>query len=236
MEVYNIKAKRCGNIIKIHKYKNGILRGYKTKSSSTILRTRNLNTPESIERRKNNLTRLRSNFIDLINHNFTNKDLFITLTYEKDVEHVEVKKDFDKFIKKLKYRFGKNIKYAYVKKYDKLKLRYHYHIVVNIDYIGIDEFKDIWKHGFSQISKIENVNHVATYMANNIKDKDIENNKSNIKFFNKSRNCKNPEWVYGFDAEEILLDAQYKTNNNPKFIKNYNSDYVGEMTIITYEI
>lgn len=235
MEVYNTKVKKCGNIVKVHKYEKPIIRGYKSKRSNKegCNQASNISEEERENRRIKKLYKSRSDFIDIINYNFTTKDILITLTYEREEDHEVIKYDFDKFIKKIKYRFGKDIKYGYVK-YKQERGVYHYHIVTDINFIEKETIKKIWSYGRSQISKIKNVNAIATYMANHINKDTIDKKEYRSKVFQTSRTCIKPNWIYGEDAENILhtISKNYKE----KFYKKYNTEMYGEMKIITYEI
>lgn len=233
MELYKTKLKKCGNIIKIHRYEKPIIRGYTKKSirNKTFIKS-NMNEEEREEKRIKKLFKSRNDFIDIINYNFTTKDTLITLTYEKEEDPNNIKYNFDKFIKKIKYRFGNQIKYCYIK-YKQQRGVYHYHIITDINYIDKDVLQKLWVHGRSQISRIKNVNAIATYMANHINKETIDKKSYKEKIFQKSRTCETPQWIYGNDAEFILdtISSDYKE----KFNRKYDTEMYGEMDIIIYE-
>ncbi len=232
MERYNTKIKKCGNIIRVHKYEKPILRGYKTRRSSSKSVNSNITDEEREQRRIKKLFKSRSDFIDIINHNFTTRDILITLTYDGEEDPEIIKYNFNNFIKKIKYRFGKEIKYCYVK-YKQERGVYHYHIVTDINFIEKETIKKIWSYGRSQISKIKNVNAIATYMANHINKDTVGKKGYKSKVFQVSRTCIKPSWIYGEDADNILytIPSEYKK----KFNKKYNTEMYGEMDIILYE-
>lgn len=234
MELYRTKLKKCGNIIKIHKYEKAVIRGYTSKRNNRAekMAQSNISEKEREQRRIKKLFKSRNDFIDIINYNFTTKDILITLTYEREEDPQVIKRDFDKFIKKIKYRFGKDIKYCYIK-YKQQRGVYHYHIVTDIKYIDKDILEKLWGHGRSQISKIKNVNAVATYMANHISKETIDKKEYKEKVFQKSRTCETPQWIYGEDADNVLytMSRDYKE----KFKRKYDTEMYGEMDIIIYE-
>lgn len=232
MELYSTKIKKCGNTIKVHKYEKPILRGYKSKRSSGKSSPLNISDEEREQRRIKKLFKSRSDFIDILNNNFTTKDILITLTYEREEDPEIIKYNFNNFIKKIKYRFGKDIKYAYVK-YKQRRGVYHYHIVTDINFIEKETLEKIWSYGRSQISKIKNVNAIATYMANHINKDTLDKKDYKSKVFQTSRTCIKPNWIYGKDAENILytISSDYKE----KFYKKYNTEMYGQMDIILYE-
>lgn len=232
MEVYNSKVKKCGNIFRVHKYEKPVVRGYKSNRGNVKLVNSNISEEERERRRIKKILKSRNDFIDIVNHNFTTNDTFITLTYEREDDPNEIKKNFDKFIKKIKYRFGKSIKYCYIK-YKQQRGLYHYHIVMDIDYIDKKNLDNMWEHGRSQISRIKNVNAIATYMGNHIDINNIEKKEYKEKIFQKSRTCDVPQWTYGEEAENILntISSEYKE----KFYRKYDTEMYGEMDIIIYE-
>lgn len=233
MELYNTKIKNCGNIIKVHRYQKSILRGYKRKSSCRSVGIRQeISEEEKKDRRIKKLIKVKSEFIDIINYNFTNKDTLITLTYEIEENPEVIKENFKKFINKIKYRFGNDIKYCYVK-YKQNRGVYHYHVILNIDFIDQDTLKKIWSYGSYEIGRIKNINAVATYMANHVTKETINKKDYKSKVFQTSRTCERPKWIYGAEAEHILdtISNDYKE----KFYKKYITDTYGEMDIIIYE-
>lgn len=92
----------------------------------------------------------------LINRNFTNKDIWITLTF--DEEHLPPDGDIDaaikiiqKYFRRINYRRRKlglgNAKYVYVIEYDPYaKIRWHYHIVMD-GAMDMDTVEKCWKEG-----------------------------------------------------------------------------------------
>lgn len=232
MELYNTKVKKCGNIIKIHKYEKAVTRGYKSKRVERKSTNSNISEEEREQRRIKKILKSKSDFIDIINHNFTDKDILITLTYGREEDPDVIKNNFNNFIKKIKYRFGNDIKYCYVK-YKQKRGVYHYHLILNINFIDKDVVDKIWTYGRTQISKIKNVNAIATYMANHINKDTIEKKGYRSKVFQTSRTCIKPNWIYGEDAEKILytISSEYKE----KFNRKYDTEMYGEMAIIIYE-
>lgn len=232
MELYNTKIKQCGNIIKVYKYEKPILRGYKVKKTSIKSAPLEISEEEREQRRIRKLFKSKSDFIDILNNNFTTKDILITLTYENEENEDIIKYNFNKFIKKIKYRFGKDIKYAYIK-YKQQRGVCHYHIVIDINYIDKEILDKIWSHGRSQTSKIKNVNAIAVYMANHINKNTLDKKNYKSKVFQISKTCIKPNWVYGKVAEDILYNIP--NDYKEKFNKKYNTEMYGEMDIILYE-
>ena len=231
MELYSTKLKKCGNIVKIHKYKIPVKIGYKSKRGNSK-HNPNITDEERKLRRKNKMNKSKYEFIDIVNYNFTTNDVFITLTNEREEDPATIKYNFNNFIKKIKYRFGKDIKYCYVKHKQKRGV-YHYHMVADIEYIQKDVLEKIWPYGISSISKINNVNAVAVYMANHVDDTVIEKKEYRSKIFQTSKTCKRPKWIYGAEAENIL--AKMSNDFNETFAKTYSTKMYSNMDIKIYE-
>lgn len=236
MEIYNTKLKKCGNIIKIKKYDKKVVKGYKRNSIKKDLGEKsNISEEDKEQRRYKNMIKSRNEFIDKINYNFTTKDTFITLTYEcNETDPQQTNKDFENFIRKLKYHYGKDIKYAYVKSKQN-RGAYHYHLVTDIKFIDYNKLKKLWKYGNIYIDKIKNVNGVGLYMANNISKEELLKKEYKKKIFQTSRTCKDANWIYG-DKAEIIYNALIDSGEKPIYNKNFRTQFLDNMEIIIYEI
>lgn len=236
MEQYNLKIKQCGNIIRIHKYEKAVVRGYKHNRTNNFGIEEIEVTPEIEQQRKERrikkLIKSKNDFIDIVNYNFTTKDILVTLTSSAEEDPEVIKNNFNSFIKKIKYRFGNDIKYCYVK-LKQARGVYHYHLILNINYIDKDVISELWGYGNVNISQIKNVNAIATYMGNHINKESVEGKDLREKIFQTSRTCIKPNWIYGEDAEKILytIPKSYRE----KFYKKYKTEVYGDMDIILYE-
>ena len=167
MELYKTKVKKCGDIIRIHKYEKVVTRGYKSKR--VVGKSSNSNVSEE-EREKRRIKKL--------------------------------------------YKSRSDIKYCYVK-YKQDRGIYHYHVILNISFIDKDVLDKIWPYGRSQVSRIKNVNAIATYMAHHINKETVAKKDYKSKVFQKSRTCEIPKWTYGKDAENILNKFSKTLENIP---------------------
>ncbi|MEG1141196.1 MAG: hypothetical protein RSE41_01855 [Clostridia bacterium] len=236
MEIYNTKLKKCGNIIKIKKYEKKITRGYKRSIiRQEVAENQVMSEEDKEQKRYKDMIKSRNDFIDKINYNFTIKDTFITLTYESnELDPEQTNKDFDNFIRKLKYHYGKDIKYAYVKS-KQYRGAYHYHVVTDIKFIDYNKLNKLWKYGNIHIDKIKNVNGVGLYMANNISKEELLKKEYKKKIFQTSRTCEDAKWIYG-DKAEIIYNALIDSGEKPIYNKNFNTQYLDNMEIIIYKI
>lgn len=117
---------------------------------------------------------------ELINTNATNVNncKWLTLTYR---EHITDTKqayiDFDKFIKRLRYKYG-NLEYINVCE-PQGNGRWHFHCLIifpsKAPYIPNDEMAEIWGHGFTKTQKLDNrIDNIGAYLSAHISDIEIE--------------------------------------------------------------
>lgn len=133
----------------------------------------------------------------LINHNFDNRDIWITLTY--DEEHLpsdmgEAQKNMQNYVRRINYqrkkRGLKNAKYVYVTEVTE-KGRCHHHIVMDGD-MELETVERCWKFGgrneLRRLQKDENgLSGVANYI---VKEKQ---RKKSEKRWSSSHGLKEPE-------------------------------------------
>lgn len=114
----------------------------------------------------------------LINRNFTNRDIWITLTL--DDEHLPEDGDIDaaikiikKWIRRVNYKRGKlglgNARYVYVIEYDPYaKIRWHYHVVMDGD-MDMDAVEKCWKQSSrNEIRRLQKDENGLSGLANYI--------------------------------------------------------------------
>ncbi len=140
--------------------------------------------PTNEAQKKLNEKNARKKLTRLMNTNFTEGDIFLTLTYKnKDViTEQEAKKELTNYIRRLKtYREKKGLaelKYIAVSETDK-KDGYHHHLVVSGSGMTRDEIEGVWRKGRTKTSYLvdgENgLEELAKYFLKN--QKDIEPNK-----------------------------------------------------------
>lgn len=143
---YRVKTIRSGDMLEVEAYplfdaptgKRG-----KRKNSSTTAQ-QNLNNKNTKKR-----------IIRLTNANFTDDDIWSTLTYSDNnlpADPEQAKKDIQNFIRRIKRYIKKNnlqeLKYIYVTEYNNApgkKVRIHHHIITN--FRDRDVFEDLWQGG-----------------------------------------------------------------------------------------
>ena len=128
-----------------------------------------------IDNRSQNLNTIRrsiSNLRDLINNNFFggSNELWITLTFgeHKIYDSKELCSIFEKFIKRLRYKF-KNIKldYIYVPEPHQ-KGDWHIHLLLKANsplYIENSLLNKIWGHGFVKVNRLKDITNIGAYVS-----------------------------------------------------------------------
>lgn len=134
------------------------------------------------QNRKDSLNSLRQTFKKLrylINANFKGalNELHIVLTYAENMtDNRQLYKDFDKFIKKLKYTY-KNIDYINVIE-PQGRGAWHCHLLIrfnDLDKVYIDNswLREKWGHGFVTIRSLKGIDNIGAYLSAYLSDLDV---------------------------------------------------------------
>lgn len=137
------------------------------------------------------LNRTKKQIQQIIENNLNNTSAFITLTYAKNMQdYNQAKKDFNIYIKKLKQQYG-TIKYICVKELQPKRGAIHYHLLI-FNYDKSMKLRKYWKHGFSFVKRIYNVedplkiaNYMSKYLTKGNQDHKL---KYGVKTFTRSNN------------------------------------------------
>lgn len=187
---------------------------------------------DRLKRRKLYYQNQRHELRRLIDVNLVGDCSFVTLTFREHIEDISLaNKEFEKFIKRLKYHFEKEdskfeLKYLAVNERTK-KNRVHYHIVFfDFPYIKKSVLEKIWKNGFIDIRLIrQNMKtkegelvprtnvalYVSKYFAKqyelsdvDLKSGELKNENYKKKAFFKSTNLIKVEYYKEIYNDEIL--------------------------------
>lgn len=155
-----------------------------------------------------NLARARRAIIDIIRLNIEVNSCLLTLTYKENMQDYEsAYKDFNKFVKRIEYRYKISLRYLRVIELQK-RGAIHFHVVIfNPDFADIpyNDIYKIWGHGAVHIRRIENLDDVTADKVGNYlgkyltKSKDILKNKN---IYTTSRNLKRPK------KERVVIDDE----------------------------
>lgn len=114
----------------------------------------------------------------LINHNFGDRDIWITLTYDdghlpQDGDIDAAIKNMQNYIRRINYQRKKrglpNAKYVYVTEYSPTEeIRWHHHLVMDGD-LDMDTVEKVWKKGSrNEVRRLEKDENGLSGMANYI--------------------------------------------------------------------
>lgn len=118
----------------------------------------------------------------LINSNFKGlpNELFVTLTFAKDSYDPEmVYKDFNKFIKRLKYRYKGETTIDYINVVEPhASGQFHTHTLIRFNdlekiYIPNKEMAEMWSHGFVTVKSLKDVDNIGAYVSAYLADIEV---------------------------------------------------------------
>ncbi|WKY47058.1 hypothetical protein Q5O24_11900 [Eubacteriaceae bacterium ES3] len=188
--------------------KKGITRGQNKKPTPELMQAIN---------EKNAETKLRR----LINTNYRDGDLHITITYanNKIILPEEAKKEVEKFLRRLRVEYRKHeeeLKYILVTEYKNKRI--HHHIIVNsIENETEKIFKRLWKKGRIRFTYLDNTGQysaLAHYLIKETRKTFREKDSPSKKRWNASKNLKKP-----VIKKEIIKAREWRKIPEP--IKGY---------------
>lgn len=137
------------------------------------------------ENRGQNLNSLRQSFKKfgyLINTNFRGEanELHVVLTYAENMtDTVRLYKDFDKYIKRLRYKYKDISTIDYLSGVEPQgRGAWHCHVLLRFNdvetiYIPNDEMAGLWKQGFTKTKSLEDVDNVGAYLTAYLTDIEV---------------------------------------------------------------
>lgn len=196
-ELYNVKIVNCGDYAQVYYYKDSKVRS-KCKKDNDDLKLKKNNITDYLKDNKaikgnslkeielKNIIRSKLECQRLAKTNIEEWETFITLTFEENIQDVEIaNKRFKYFIDKVR-RVKKDFKYLCITEFQKRGAT-HYHMLCNISindeklmYTQEDnkEFKHVkyWIDGFSSVQEIKDnpkmiIGYIAKYMTKDIDER-----------------------------------------------------------------
>lgn len=143
-----------------------------------------------IENRSENYNSLRQTFKRLrylINNNFTGagNELHVILTYAENMTDTKrLYKDYEKFIKRLRYKYKDISSIDYISVVEPQgRGAWHCHVLLRFNeidkvYIENSELAELWGHGFVTIRSLKDVDNIGAYLSAYLTD--VELTKDNI--------------------------------------------------------
>ena len=185
--------------------------------------------------RQNNMHKSRNNFRRLITANFDSGSRFITLTFEDNITDVKwANKEFKKYMQRMRYRYGKDFKYANVIQFQK-RGAVHYHMMSDLPYIPQKELEKIWGHGFVGINKITHVDNVGAYMIKYMAEDMNDTRLMGEKSYMTSKNLDRPIEFVGDKAEEIIRMYDLE-NKKTVYNSSYTTEHLGNASYKQYNL
>lgn len=247
MSGYNCKFVELGGFLKVIEYERQVRTG-KNKNYNRALKKQNkLNLMGVRKEKENKIRELKNKEIDDFHHlvylNFKNyRDLLITLTYKKDVTVRKASKDFERWVKRMRLKFG-GFKYLAVRSFQK-RGTIHYHVLVNIPRIPLEtlrnkEFEDVWGHGGVNITRLYGINvvysqsKISQYLVGNMQEFKRDERGYGKRAYLCSKKLKTPTVRTGNYDEFMKYLKHLDLEEVDK--KRYNNEYLGDVKVIIYK-
>lgn len=207
---YRTKTIKSGNLLELE-----IFPIIETKGGKRRQRFNNTSAAQE----KINKIHKEKKLIRKIYSNFTNKDIFITLTFREKVDEATAKKAIVNYLRRLRRQYqkeNKELKYIYVMEYGNDNL--HFHLIVNnFDRAAI---VGTWKEGFVKAKELKrDFEKLAKYLLK-------EKREFNTRAWNCSKNLKEPKITtndskFSRRRAESLKDKLELFTITEKLYKNY---------------
>lgn len=132
------------------------------------------NHSENRSENKNSLRQTFKNLRYLINNNFigASNELHVILTYRENMTDAKrLYVDFDKFIKRLRYRYKNKSSIDYLSVVEPQERgAWHCHVLMRFNdldkvFIKNADMRALWGHGFVQIKAIKDVDNIGAYLS-----------------------------------------------------------------------
>lgn len=155
------------------------------KDTYVDLRTGEKKEFEHIENRQQSYASLSQTFKKiryLINNNFTGagNELHVILTYAENMTDTErLYKDFDKFMKRLKYKYKNESSIDYLAVVEPQERgAWHYHLLLRFNelksvYIPNNELWELWGQGFTKVKSLKDVDNIGAYLSAYLADVEL---------------------------------------------------------------
>lgn len=155
------------------------------KDHYVMLETGELLEFKKTDNRSENVNSLKKTFKKLrylVNHNFkgNRNELFVTFTFAKDsFDNQMIYKDFDKFMKRLRYRFKDITTIDYINVIEPhASGQWHSHMLIrfnNLDKVFIpnEELRELWGNGWVTIKSLKDVDNIGAYVSAYLSDHEV---------------------------------------------------------------
>ena len=151
-----------------------------------------------------NLRNTQKNLRRLMNANFGEGDILLTLTYRKDQQpesEQQAQRDIRNYLRRLRSRRGKmglpELKYIYITEttHGESGTRYHHHLIVNGG-ISRDEIEKIWQKGIANSRGAQPDDFALSGWAHYMSKQKTNQEKAYTRGYAHSKNLKQPKVTY----------------------------------------
>lgn len=182
----------CGKVKEVYKYHT-----YRYNSKKRPRNEKQNKTSEC--QQKVNQRKAQKHLRRIINNNFVDGDLFLTLTYnDVSVSSECAKKSMANFLRRLKYcynKFGQPLKYIAVTEYKNKRI--HHHIIINnVSDVDIKTINDLWGVGYVRCTVLNSkgdYSKLAEYLIKETSKTYNQPDRIYAKRWNQSQNLVMPE-------------------------------------------
>jgi len=243
-----VKLIDCGNSLEIFQYQYDLNR-----NRSAVRTARVDRRDDSVERRADNIKRLRSKFIRLVRSNlaFRGNDYcpwLITLTTVATWDVSVGYRFFRDFIHRLRSIFGSDFYYIAVPEFQK-RGRLHFHMLVwglpekelnaeaNRSKRGYRAFQRLWARGYLDCVRTDGSGKLAFYLGKyftkSLHDKRLLGQKSYVT----SRNCKRPVEISSTTVLDYLSEIWgIGVDSKPVLSKEFDTEWLGKGRYTYYSL
>jgi len=160
--------------------------------------------------------------------NFDNGSKFATFTFAENVTDLTVaNKEWDKFIKRLRRKYG-SFKYLNVVEFQK-RGAVHYHMVSDLPYIPKQELAELWGQGFVKINNIAHVDNIGAYIVKYMTKELFDPRFLGRKAYMCSQGLERPI-VYRGDEAEMIMQLYQLEQKKVVYTGSYTSEHHGNIT------
>lgn len=232
MEIYNRKLIISGNVLEFYAYEKSIVKGYKKDPANAPGRSVEASDEDKQINRALVLSRAQKRVRRLINANNGNDTKFLTLTFAENLQDLDkANGHFNRFIKRLQYRFGK-FGWIVVPEFQ-CRGAVHYHLVTfGLGYVPNSVLREIWGHGFVRINRCDDVTNLGAYVCKYMTKQPGEVDKlQGRKSWWSSRGLREPEEI--MDPKQIEASLAGLT---PNFVSDFENEQLGAIHYEQYII
>ena len=228
-----------GHIVEVYEYKNY----FSGKGGNTGVKKGQADIENKLKNYANTNQRRRDIIRRLACCNFDNRyDKFLTLTFSDNMTNVkECNVFFKAFIRKLKNKYNKNLKYLAVIEFQK-RGAVHYHVLLNIPFVPHKELQDLWGNGFVFINAINHVDNIGAYILKYITKDNNDSRLMGQKAYLTSRNLLKPEEILNHNLKDFYnlenkVISKYNLNDlKPVYSSNYDTEILGHCSYKQYNL